>query len=196
RGRTALHYAAVLADGGLVYQQLIECGADQMATDMFGKKPEDYLISQVEISAQVLRDGSIGPNKTPGAVRRSRKQSSLMHRSNIKELIRQGNLSTLEEVVLQGFGDRLLGETSHAPLVQEFLDKLPDFIDQITELHRSTMKGNLREFQGLLDRKSMITARDQIGATPLHKAVLYGHYDLAEYIATNFPVTLDARDNL
>ena len=52
----------------------------------------------------------------------------LMHRSNIKELIRQGNLSTLEEVVLQGFGDRLVGETSSSPLVQEFLDKLPDFI--------------------------------------------------------------------
>ena len=58
------------------------------------------------------------------------------------------------------------------------------------------MKGNLREFQGLLDRKSMIQARDQVGATPLHKAVLYGHYELAEYIATNFPATLDARDNV
>jgi ankyrin repeat protein len=58
------------------------------------------------------------------------------------------------------------------------------------------MKGNLREFQGLLDRKTMITARDQVGATPLHKAVLYGHFDLAQYIATNFPVTLDARDNV
>jgi ankyrin repeat protein len=58
------------------------------------------------------------------------------------------------------------------------------------------MKGNLREFQGLLDRKSLITARDQVGATPLHKAVLYGHIDLADYIATNFPVTLDARDNV
>lgn len=53
---------------------------------------------------------------------------SLMHRSNIKELIKHGNLSTLEEVVLQGFGDRLLGETSTAPLVQDFLNKLPDYI--------------------------------------------------------------------
>jgi hypothetical protein len=51
-----------------------------------------------------------------------------MHRSNIKDLIKQGNLSTLEEVVLQGFGDRLLGETSTAPLVQDFIDKLPDYI--------------------------------------------------------------------
>jgi hypothetical protein len=51
-----------------------------------------------------------------------------MHRNNIKDLIKQGNLSTLEEVVLQGFGDRLLGETSTAPLVQDFIDKLPDYI--------------------------------------------------------------------
>jgi len=46
----------------------------------------------------------------------------------MKELIKQGNLSTLEEVVLQGFGDRLLGQTSTSPLVQDFLDKLPDYI--------------------------------------------------------------------
>lgn len=51
-----------------------------------------------------------------------------MHRSNIKELIKQGNLSTLEEVVLQGYGDRLVGETSPAPLVQEFLDTVPAYI--------------------------------------------------------------------
>ena len=39
-------------------------------------------------------------------------------------------------------------------------------------------------------------ARDQIGATPLHKSVLYGHYELAQYIASNFSCSLHAKDNV
>lgn len=51
-----------------------------------------------------------------------------MHRNSIKELIKQGNLTTLEEIVLQGYGDRLIGEASSAPIIQEFLDHVPDLI--------------------------------------------------------------------
>jgi len=34
RGRTALHYSAVLSDGGQIYKLLVDFGADQQATDM------------------------------------------------------------------------------------------------------------------------------------------------------------------
>lgn len=51
-----------------------------------------------------------------------------MHRSNIRELIRQGNIATLEEIVIQGYGDRLIGETATTPMVQEFLRRVPDLI--------------------------------------------------------------------
>lgn len=51
-----------------------------------------------------------------------------LNRLNVKELIKQGNLTALEDIVLQGNGDRLLGETSSAPLVQEFLDNLPTYL--------------------------------------------------------------------
>lgn len=51
-----------------------------------------------------------------------------MNRRNIKELIKQGNLSQLEQVVIQGYGDRLIGESSLSPIVQEFLDRIPQLI--------------------------------------------------------------------
>lgn len=51
-----------------------------------------------------------------------------LNRHNLKELIKQGNLTALEEIVLQGNGDKLLGETSTAPIVQEFLDNLPSYL--------------------------------------------------------------------
>jgi len=52
-----------------------------------------------------------------------------LNRFNLKELIKQGNLAVLEDIVLQGNGDRLLGlGNSSAPLVQEFLDNLPSYL--------------------------------------------------------------------
>ena len=69
--------------------------------------------------------------------------------------------------------------------------------DQISELHKAAARGNVRDFQQLLDRSSLILARDPLGATPLHKAVLYDRYDLAEYIASNYgEKALDAKDNV
>lgn len=51
-----------------------------------------------------------------------------MHRKNIRELIKQGNITTLEEIVFQGYGDRLLGETSFVPIVQDFLNRVPSLL--------------------------------------------------------------------
>lgn len=69
--------------------------------------------------------------------------------------------------------------------------------DQIDQLHKAATRGNVREFQLLLDRYSLICSRDQLGATPLHKAVLYGHFDLAKFIVLNFgPNILYLGDNV
>lgn len=69
--------------------------------------------------------------------------------------------------------------------------------DQISELHKAAARGSMREFQQLLDRASLVQSRDPLGATVLHKAVLYGHTDLAEFIASNYGTTaLDAKDNV
>lgn len=49
---------------------------------------------------------------------------------NVREVIRNGNLNELEEIVLQGYGERLLAVNNNtaAPLVQEFLDNLPNYL--------------------------------------------------------------------
>lgn len=75
----------------------------------------------------------------------SGKMSTLpFNRANLKELIKQGNLTALEEFVLQGNGDRLLGETSSAPLVQEFLDNLPTYLVCVDSNGRSMVPLNDR----------------------------------------------------
>ena len=62
---------------------------------------------------------------------------------NIKEIIRKGNLNELEELVLNGYGYKLLNEitntntttttistnsSSSAPLIQEFFNNLPNYL--------------------------------------------------------------------
>lgn len=54
----------------------------------------------------------------------------------------------------------------------------------------------MNDFKSLINQKGIILARDQIGFTPLHKATLYRHTELVDFIASNHPETLDARDHV
>lgn len=60
-------------------------------------------------------------------------------------------------------------------------------------MHRAVVRGRLREVQTLISHKSLSLARDAMGLTPLHKAVLFGHYDIAEHMALNFPASMAAK---
>lgn len=53
-------------------------------------------------------------------------------KSQIRELIAEGNIDALEDLVLQGQGDRLLGETSSNPKIQSFLNIVPMYMVSIT----------------------------------------------------------------
>ncbi|CAL1290936.1 unnamed protein product [Larinioides sclopetarius] len=206
RGRTPLHYAAVLSDGGEIYKMLLDHGADVKATDVFGNRPEYYMHAQDEMDIQALKAGTdtgkpknikikhfqpTGGNQKE-VIARSAKPAGT--RMQIREMLANGSLESLEELVLQGHGDRLLGETAVNPMVRDFIQMVPIYMERIYEIHRAVARGRLRDVQTLLDRKKLALARDPLGATPLHKAVMYGHRDVAEYIAMNFPLSKDAKD--
>lgn len=56
------------------------------------------------------------------------------------------------------------------------------------------MRDQLEHVVILLENKKLAMARDQLGATPLHKAVLFGHYKIAHYIGHQFPDLINAID--
>ncbi|XP_023215498.1 serine/threonine-protein phosphatase 6 regulatory ankyrin repeat subunit B-like isoform X2 [Centruroides sculpturatus] len=197
QGRTPLHYAAVLQDNGEIFNMLLEAGADIRATDMYGRRPEHYMQSQEGFTLQDLKASSTA------AIKRKQKHTLPKHhhkkhtsknKSHIQEIIDEGNLEKLEELVLQGKGDKLFGETSANKLVQDFLDKVPSYMERIQSIHKAVVRGNLRDVKSLLDRKNLAITRDPTGATPLHKAIIYGHHEIAKYIAQNFPSSRDAVD--
>lgn len=52
-------------------------------------------------------------------------------RTQIREMINSGSVEALEELVLQGHGDRLLGETSGNPIVRDFIRMVPVYMVRI-----------------------------------------------------------------
>ncbi|GIY37785.1 tankyrase-1 [Caerostris extrusa] len=160
RGRTPLHYAAVLSDGGEIYKMLLDHGADLKATDVFGNRPEYYMHAQDEMDIQALKAGTdVGkPNMRSLRIKNlqptggggqgdiiARSAKPVSTRMQIREMISSGNLEALEELVLQGHGDRLLGETATSPLVRDFIHMVPIYMERIYEIHRAVSRGRLRD---------------------------------------------------
>ncbi|XP_035230763.1 LOW QUALITY PROTEIN: uncharacterized protein LOC118202692, partial [Stegodyphus dumicola] len=173
----------------------------------YGNRPEYYMHARDEMDIQALKEGhdtGKSPKRTKmkhfqsndgnkkEVVARSAKPAET--RTQIREMLTSGNLEALEELVLQGHGDKLLGESSNNNLVRDFIRMVPIYMERIYEIHRAVARGRLRDVQTLLDRKKLALARDPLGATPLHKAVMYGHNDVAEYITLNFPLAKDTKD--
>jgi ankyrin repeat protein len=45
--------------------------------------------------------------------------------------------------------------------------------EKIAQVHEAAARGDLAALQTALERRKFVTSRDQFGATPLHKAVLF-----------------------
>jgi len=96
-------------------------------------------------------------------------------------------MERLVDMVLDGQGGELIGKKSENGEVQEFLNNVPAYMAKICSIHGAAAAGNLRDLQSLMDRKRLAQAKDLLGRTPLHHAVLHGHGPCARYLATNYP---------
>ncbi|KAG8194828.1 hypothetical protein JTE90_017267 [Oedothorax gibbosus] len=140
RGRTPLHYAAVLTDSGEIYKMLVDHGADVKATDVFGNRPEYYMHAQGEMDIESLKEGTDSVKKPIKVIKHfhqngnnhkeniTRSAKPVCTRTQIREMITNGSLEHLEELVLQGHGDRLLGEPSTNPIVRDFIHMVPIYM--------------------------------------------------------------------
>ncbi|KAJ9584113.1 hypothetical protein L9F63_021549, partial [Diploptera punctata] len=115
----------------------------------------------------------------------------------VQRLVEQGNMEQLANLVLNGEGHRLIGQTSDDPELQGFLNNVPAYMAKIRAVHEAAQEGRLRDLQAALDRRKFAIARDgsnSMGTTPLHVATLFGHTAIVRYLAGRFPETLQTRD--
>ncbi|GBN85947.1 hypothetical protein AVEN_127730-1, partial [Araneus ventricosus] len=68
-------------------------------------------------------------------------------------------------------------------------------MNKIREIHQAVSQGRLRDVQHLIDRKKLAFCRDHNGASPLHKAVIFGHQDIIEYLVKRYGGVIHIRDH-
>jgi len=60
----------------------------------------------------------------------------------------------------------------------------------------AVVRGSLKETQSLLDKRKLCTARDAAGRGLAHKAVLYNHKAILEWLAKKYPETIHLKDRV
>jgi len=116
------------------------------------------------------------------------------NRAYLRTLIHNSDLEHLEKVVLDGHGQKLLHESSAIGKVTKFLATLPDFMDTISILHNAVTAGVVPVVTELLTSERLALSRDQYGATPLHKAVLFYQPKIVKLVAEKYRITTRAKD--
>jgi len=80
--------------------------------------------------------------------------------------------------------------------VKAFLKSIPGLMSKVDLIHDAVIRGSLKETQTLIDKRKMATARDAVGRGIAHKAVLYNHKPLLEWMAKKYPETIQLKDNV
>ena len=65
---------------------------------------------------------------------------------------------------------------------------------KIELLHEYVVKNELRELQNHLTRRKLAASKDDNGHGLLHKAVFYGHKEIALWLVEKFPETAEVKD--
>ncbi|GLV41893.1 uncharacterized protein CBL_00355 [Carabus blaptoides fortunei] len=118
--------------------------------------------------------------------------------SEISELVESGNMEQLALLVLNGEGNKLVGQHSNNPEIQAFLENVPIYMSKINRVHIAARDGSLRDLQAALDRRKFAIAKDPIspnGTSPLHVATVFGNTSIVRYLAGRFPETLQVQDD-
>nr|XP_018904846.1 PREDICTED: uncharacterized protein LOC109035602 isoform X1 [Bemisia tabaci] len=128
-----------------------------------------------------------------------------MQLSEIRRWIRAGDLDKLENVILDGQGQKLLSEFSSDVRTQEFLKTVPAYMARLDILHESVARGRLWDVKLLLGSKGegdnlsknaarLVLSKDRYGLGLLHKAVKRADLQTIDWLIENYPNVIHVRD--
>jgi ankyrin repeat protein len=194
-GRTALHYAAADPNGEHMIKVLQKSGGDAFIEDKYGHTPFYYRTHGKRLNMRTLKDNAVINQLISGQLNRPLLQDL---EEDISDWIHTGNVGKLEELVLNGYADLLLGRNHQVDDADAvgFLEVLPQYQAKIQAIHRAIEQGNLRAVKLLTDRKKLALCRDGKGLAPLHKCIVFDRIDIAKYLIRNYPQSVNAMDQV
>ncbi|GMS90395.1 hypothetical protein PENTCL1PPCAC_12570, partial [Pristionchus entomophagus] len=192
-GRTALHYAAADPNGEHMIKVLQKAGGDAFISDKHGHTPFYYRTHGQRLNVRMMKDNAVMSQLIGGQLNRILLQDL---EEDIYDWIHTGNIGKLEELVLTGYADLLLGRNHEVEDAESigFLEVLPQYQAKIQAIHKNVESGNLRAVKLLTDRKKLALCRDSRGLSPLHKAIVFERTDIAKYLIRNYPQSVNAMD--
>ncbi|KAL6727776.1 hypothetical protein Aduo_009624 [Ancylostoma duodenale] len=192
-GRTPLHYAAADPNGEHMIKVLQKAGGDAFIDDKHGHTPFYYRTHGQRLNVRSMKDNAVMNQLMSGQLSRTLLQDL---EEDIYDWIHTGNIGKLEELVLTGYADLLLGRNHEVEDADSsgFLEVLPQYQAKIQAIHKAVETGNLRAVRLLTDRKKLALCRDSRGLSPLHKAIVFDRADIAKYLIRNYPHSVNAMD--
>ncbi|KAF1761479.1 hypothetical protein GCK72_009735 [Caenorhabditis remanei] len=192
-GRTPLHYAAADPNGEHMIKVLQKSGGDAFIEDKHSHTPFYYRTHGQRLNVRSMKDNAVMNQLISGQLSRPLLQDL---EEDIYDWIHTGNIGKLEELVLTGYADLLLGRNHEVEDADSigFLEVLPQYQAKIQSIHKAVETGNLRAVKLLTDRKKLSLCRDTRGLSPLHKAIVFERTDIAKYLIRNYPQSVNAMD--
>uniref|UniRef100_A0A0K0F5M1 ANK_REP_REGION domain-containing protein n=1 Tax=Strongyloides venezuelensis TaxID=75913 RepID=A0A0K0F5M1_STRVS len=192
-GRSAVHYAAIQQNA--IYDTLVDKGASIDVKDKDGFTAHYYRGK----GDRIIRP--LSPKKAPSLERKST-LNDVQHiidndapsSLQIDEWLSRGNVTALEQVVLDGRGHLLVEKSSINTISQEFLQGLNPYMSKIAAIHKAVEEGDIRRVKSLIDRPQLATARDRFGMSVLHKALLHGQTNTVRYLLSKYPQIVNLTD--
>ncbi|XP_076266286.1 uncharacterized protein LOC143199972 isoform X3 [Rhynchophorus ferrugineus] len=166
--------------------------------DEEGEGNEDEEKNSPEIEGEGVIEGVVNGEHEVEPMNNEGQNSRDDDDDDIKSIIDSGNMEQLAALVLNGEGDRLVGQKSDNQELQTFLDNVPVYMSKIHRIHMAAREGSLRDLQAALDRRKFAVARDSVspnGASPLHVAVVFSRTSVVRYLAGRFPETVHVEDD-
>uniref|UniRef100_A0A158P856 ANK_REP_REGION domain-containing protein n=1 Tax=Angiostrongylus cantonensis TaxID=6313 RepID=A0A158P856_ANGCA len=172
---------------------LQKAGGDAFIDDKHGHTPFYYRTHGERLSIRNIKNNAAMNQLMSGQLSRTLLQD---FEEDIYDWTHNGNVGKLEELVLTGYGDLLLGRNHEVedPDSIGFLEVLPQYQAKIQAIHDAVESGNLRAVKMLTDRKKLALCRDTRGMSPLHKAIVFDRADIAKYLIRSYPHSVNAMD--
>lgn len=118
-------------------------------------------------------------------------------REKIQTALHSGNVSQLQELMIDGHGHELAGRTSFVEDARRFLKTVPQAMETIRELQESVINGDRTTVERILAEQPLYArARDSNSFTLMHLAVVGGHLSLVNYFAEHFSSMINLKDNV
>lgn len=115
----------------------------------------------------------------------------------ITSALHGGDAQQLQELVLEGFGDALIGRSSWGEDARKFLKNLPHLLDNIKILHASIYNGDLDNVKRILEvDENLLKAKDESGLMAIHLAVSRNQSEIIEFLVEKYPSIINYKDHV